>query len=264
MFKPLNSLRRTGQTPGTAPDGFVFFSDGMSAAFRTDLGKLKFDRIGTALFFQNLDDLRNNVAGSLNDNRIADADVFAFYFILIVKRSVRNDDAADVDRFQIGNGGQGAGAADLNSDVVDAGYGPLSRKFMRCRPAWRSCQVSESFLQGPAVDLVNNSVDIVRQVGAYGQQIRVTLFEAFGVGTETVVGIGRKTPALKKKKKFALRLPWYFRQFSPGIGEKAEFALSGYRSVKLPERPGRRVARIGKKFFSFSEILFVQRKKVGF
>ena len=59
-----------------------------------------------------IDDLRNDVAGALNDHRIADADVataaqflavaaYAPDVVLVVQRGVLHDDAADADRLEL-------------------------------------------------------------------------------------------------------------------------------------------------------------------
>lgn len=117
--QPFNRLGRAGESSGAAADGFVFFANRVGAAFRADAGKYKFLRIGGAFVCQNLNNLRYDVTCPLDDHRIADADVFAFDFVFIVQGGMGNDNAADVNRFKVGNRSQSTGASDLNADVVD-------------------------------------------------------------------------------------------------------------------------------------------------
>ena len=51
-----------------------------------------------ALRVHNLDDFGNHVPGALNDNRIADTDVFALDFVLIVQRGAAHQDAFQRNR----------------------------------------------------------------------------------------------------------------------------------------------------------------------
>ena len=46
--QPFNRLGRAGEPSGAAADGFVFFANRVGAAFRADVGKYKFLRIGGA------------------------------------------------------------------------------------------------------------------------------------------------------------------------------------------------------------------------
>lgn len=147
VFQPLNGLCRAGQAAGTAADGFVFFPNGMGAAFGADGRKFEFGRIRPTLLLQDFDNLRNDVARPLNDDVIVDADVFAFDFVFVMKGGVRNNDAADIDRFQIGNRSQRAGAADLNTDVVDTrnrfsagNLCAIAQRGVRVRKPNRSCR----------------------------------------------------------------------------------------------------------------------------
>ena len=213
---------------------------------------------------QNFDNLRNDVARPLNDDVIVDADVFAFDFVFVMKSGVRNNDAADVDRLQIGNRGQRAGAADLNTDVVDACNRLFGRKFVRNCPTRRAGQKTQSFLQGNGVDLINDAVYVVRQVGTDFHQVRKISVDFLQAAAEPVVRIGRKTPFLQAFEKFGLRIPAAPGHFPPGVGKKAQIAFGRNRSVELAERAGCRIARIGKSFFVFCFIFLIQCQKIGF
>src|ERR1700731_2478706 len=83
-----------------------------------------------------IDDLGNDVAGALNDHRVADPDVAALAqlfavaanapdVILIVQRDVLHDHAADADRLELADRREGAGAPDLDLDVAEYRHGAL-------------------------------------------------------------------------------------------------------------------------------------------
>ena len=137
MDKTFFGLCRTGQTAGAAADG-LFFADGVGAANRTGVRKNKLGSSGRTFVQTDADNLRDNIAGALDNYGVADADIFTFDLVFVVKGGVRNHYAADIDRFQIGNGREGAGAADLNADIVYSRQSLFGRKFVRNRPTRRA------------------------------------------------------------------------------------------------------------------------------
>jgi hypothetical protein len=100
-----------------------------------------------------LQDLRDDVAGALQDHRVADAQVAALDLVGVVERGVDDGDAADGHGAEAGDGGQGAGAADLDVDGLQDGARLLGGELVGDGPAWlrpakpnRSCQSSRSTL----------------------------------------------------------------------------------------------------------------------
>ncbi len=81
------------------------------------------------------DNLRNDIAGALHDHRVADANVLAGDFVLVVQRGVRHDDAADGDGLEARDRRQRAGAPDLNFDAAQDRRRALGREFMRRPPS---------------------------------------------------------------------------------------------------------------------------------
>src|SRR6266850_1857516 len=69
---------------------------------------------------QNLHDVGNNVAGSLDHDGVADADVFAFYFIHVVQRRALDRYTADGHRLQAGDRSQCTGTAHLGLNIENA------------------------------------------------------------------------------------------------------------------------------------------------
>src|SRR5262245_28513043 len=82
MLEPLDPLRRADQAAGAAPDRILFAGDGIDLAHRvaaagwTDSRKAKSFRALRPLTLNHPDNLRNDVAGALDDHRVSDAHVF--------------------------------------------------------------------------------------------------------------------------------------------------------------------------------------------
>ena len=139
--------------------------------------KFEFNRIRRTFFFDNLNNLRDYVTGALDYNRIANADVFAPDFVFIMQRGVRNDDTADIYRFQVGYRCQGTGPPDLDADVVDSGDGLFGREFVGDCPTRRPSQKAQAFLQGNGVNLVNHAVNVIRKRSAQFHNAGKALFD---------------------------------------------------------------------------------------
>src|SRR5205085_10348171 len=63
------------------------------------------------------DDLRDHVAGALDDDDVALADLLAVDVLLVVQRRPRDGDTADLDRLEDGPRVERAGPADANGDL---------------------------------------------------------------------------------------------------------------------------------------------------
>ena len=81
-----------------------------------------------------------------------------------MQRDVGDDDAADPDRLQPTDRRQLAGAADLDVDCLQRGFGLLGGELVGEAPARRAGDEAEPFLKVEPVDLVDDAVDIERQV----------------------------------------------------------------------------------------------------
>ena len=83
-----------------------------------------------------------------------------------MERDVGDDHPADADRLQPPDRRQLAGAADLDVDRLERGLGLLGGEFVREAPARRAADLAEPLLPVEPVDLVDDAVDVERQVGA--------------------------------------------------------------------------------------------------
>ena len=116
-------------------------------------------------------DLRDHVAGALQHDRVADADVLARDLVLVVQRRILHQHAADIHRLQPRHRRQRAGAADLDSDVLQHRHRLLGRELPRDRPARRAPDEPKPRLQRQVVDLVDHAIDVIAEAGALGRDL---------------------------------------------------------------------------------------------
>ena len=179
----LDLLVGTGELAGAAGARALLAGRGLLAhdvgvqRARTFLRKVIGLRVLRPLVDHDIDDLRNHVAGALDDDGVADPDIAALAqllavaadaldVVLVVQRDVLHDDAADADRLELADRRERAGAPDLDLDVPQHGHGALGREFVRDRPARRARHEAEPLLPVDAVDLVDDAVDVVVEPGA--------------------------------------------------------------------------------------------------
>jgi hypothetical protein len=109
MLEPLHALGGADQASGAAPDHILLAGDGidlahrMAAASRADGRKAESFRTLRPLSFNHPENLRDDVAGALDDHPVADAHVFSRDLILIVQRGVLHHDAAHSHRLELGD-----------------------------------------------------------------------------------------------------------------------------------------------------------------
>jgi hypothetical protein len=111
------------------------------------------------------DDLRDDVPRAAH-HAVADAHVEAGDLVGIVERRIGDDHAADRDRLQPRDGGQLAGAADLDVDRVQGRLGALRPEICARAPSAAPWRPGQAALPVEPVDLVDDAVDVERQVGA--------------------------------------------------------------------------------------------------
>ncbi len=177
VAQPLDLLRRADQPAGAAAHRLPLLAHRMAAAGRALGGELIGLRRLRPLVEHDIDDLRDHVAGALHDHGVADADVAAaadrlavvadaLDVVLVVQRGVLHHHAADRHRLELGDRRQRAGAPDLDLDVAQHGGRLLGREFVRDRPARAARDEAEALLPVEAVELVDDAVDVVVELGA--------------------------------------------------------------------------------------------------
>jgi hypothetical protein len=111
-------------------------------------------------------DLRDDVAGALDDHPVALADLLAVDVLLVVEGRARDHDAADVDGLHDRPRIEGAGAADADRDREQLRLGGHRRPLVRTRPPRSLMERAETLLLFERVDLDHDPVDLVVQIGA--------------------------------------------------------------------------------------------------
>ena len=240
MPEPLNRLRRTDQPAGAAIGhiGIAFvinFPRGGRATGRADMREGKGLAALWPLGFDNAGDLRNHIACALHLNHIADADVLAADFILIVKGGIGDNHTADIHRRELGHRGQHAGAPHLNFNVEQAGAGALSRKFMRGGPARRARNKAQPLLQGEIVNFIDHTVNIIAQTGASGLNGAENRQHFSLAGAALHQRVDRQAAFGKPLHHIKLALRGAWLQLAPGIGKKFQRPCGGDGGVKLAQ-----------------------------
>src|SRR6202022_1834060 len=137
MPEPLDGLCRTDQPTGATPRHLARLAHREAAADRAVVGELVRLRVLWAAVEHDPDDLRDHVAGALDHDGVADADILARDLVLVVQGGTLHDDSPDGDRFEHRHRGQRALAAYLDPDVAQHGLRLLRGKFLGDRPARR-------------------------------------------------------------------------------------------------------------------------------
>ena len=182
MLQPFETLCRAFKAVGAAPDRLALGTYGRCTAFRTAVREGKLGAVGRARLGNDAHHLRNDVTCPLDYDAVADPDVLAADFVLIVQGGVGYDNATDSDRLQPRHRSQRASAADLNVDGVEQGLGLFSGKFMGEGPSWSARHLSQALLIVVPVDLVDNAVDVIAEIRPRGTNGEVVFQEPGDIG----------------------------------------------------------------------------------
>src|SRR5205823_15014912 len=97
-------------------------------------GEIERFRVAWPLGFYNFHNGGNHFASFFDHDGVADPDIFAFDFVLVVQRRTRNGTSAHQDRVQRRHRREDSGASYLNDDVVQAGLDAFRSVFVSNRP----------------------------------------------------------------------------------------------------------------------------------
>ena len=202
-------------------------------------------------------DLGDNVARAVNLDPVALANVAALAdrravavapgdVILVVQGGIRHHHSAHRHRFQPRDGGQRAGAANLDVDPVQSRPGGFGGKLVGKRPSRRGRTVSETGLIGQVVDLVDHPVDVIAQRCALLFDICPDRQHLFRVMAQARQRVRLEAKRRKPIDSALLRRGQRFADLPPAIGEEPQGARGGHVRVDLAQRSGGGVAGIGK------------------
>ena len=245
MLEPFDQLGGADQPAGAATANLALRPHGLRTADRAvgreDVG----EGVGGAFVGDHRDDLGDDVAGALQDHGVADAHVLARDLVLVVQGGVADHDAADGDGRKAGDGGEGAGAADLDVDAFQHGGRLLRRKFVRDGPAGAAGDEAEAVLPVEAVNLVDHAVDVIAELRAIGFEAVIDADQSIGALDAGRARIDREAPGFERLQRLGLRPGEWRRGLAPGVGEEAQGAPGRHRRVDLAQRSGGEVAGVG-------------------
>ena len=244
MLQAHNQLGTADQPAGTAPARLSVLAHCLRATDRAVGRKDEGFRPGRTLVGHHPQDLRDDVAGALQDDSIADPDVLAGDLVLIVQGRVAYHDTADRDRMQTRHGGQGAGAPHLDVDTFEHGLGLLGREFVSDGPARTAGDEAEPRLPVQAVDLIDDAVDVVAEPRPIHLQPGIVGDQTPDPDHPLRTRIDRQAPVSKRRQGLTLGGREICAGFAPGVGEEAQGPLCRDGRVLLSQGAGGEIPRV--------------------
>src|SRR5579883_1076301 len=271
MDEALDRLCRADEAAGAAPRGFARLADGEAAADRAlrlrrpRRRQLRTHRKGRRRgpsLGHHRDDLRDDVAGALDDDGVAVAEVLARDLVLVMQRRARDDDAADIDRLEIGPGGEDTGTPDGDLDRFQHRHSLLGGKFVGQRPARRPAHHAEPRLPIEAVDLVDDAVDVVGELCTLLADLAVKGEGGLDRRTKARLRIDRETPLAQALEEVPMRRRHFLADLAQGIAEEPQRPLRRHGRIELAQRAGGKIARIGEKRLAAGGTRLVEAKEL--
>ena len=192
-----------------------------------------------------LDDGGDDLARFFDEDFRADVDAFFGDLVLVVEGGTGNGGAGDENGIELGDGGQDAGAADLDGDIAEGGFLLLGEELVGGGPARGAGGGTELLALGAVEDFHHNSVGGVVDVVAVlaekfhpGEEFAEVAGDADGFvagngeGIEEVVEIGfrfQKFPLISAE----------------AVGEESERASGDDFRIELFKGSGGSVAGVG-------------------
>ncbi len=261
--QPLLDLRAAGEPAGAAPHRLARIAHGGAAANRAMVGKDVGQGFRRSALRHRSQDLRNDVARALQHHGVANANILAGDFVLVVQRGPRHKHAADIDRLQRRDRRQRAGTADLDQNVLQNRRRLLGGKLPGDGPARFAAGETKSGLQRQVIDLVHHAIDVVRQRRALGRDVGL---EGFGLGLaaqQPAQRIDGKSPAAQALQEMPVRVGELFAGLAQRIGEQQQPAARRDARVELAQAAGRGIARIGEQPLSGLLLRRVECQEIG-
>ena len=249
MLEPLRRLCGALRVDAAPRDERLVLADFAVAFGASATGSaLHLERLsaGRPLFLHHADQARDDVAAFLDDNRVADADVLASNFLLVMQRGAADGGAVEENRFQLGNRCERAGAANLDSDRVEPSLRLLRRVFVGHGPAWRLGGRADALALGKTVQLNNRPVRVVVEAATHAVEL-VDGVEHF-IHARAAPCVLRRAEAnlAKHVEQVGLRVDRRAADdLAAAVQDDVERALGHERGVKLLERTGGGVSGIG-------------------
>ena len=169
------------------------------------------------------------------DDGVAHAHVESPHFVFVVQGGIRDRDAADEHRRQLGHRREFSGASDLHIDAEHLGHLFLGRIFVRHCPARFAGDEAELALQIEPIDLVDHAIDVEREAVARLRDRSVVIDQALRALHHAAVGVHRNAHGGERIEHAAVR-GWHVGpalHFAQPIGEERQGPLRGHRGIEL-------------------------------
>ena len=265
LHTPLH-LGRTQQGVGAVVQRFTLLTLQGCAALRTRGGVHQRLCICRTRFHLYPHDFGNDLASFLHKHVVAHTQVEFGDLVGVVQGGAAHSGSGQKDGFQFGNGRNGAGAAYLVGDRVEAGGQLFGLELIGDGPAWALGGHAELFLLGVAVHFDDHPVDVEGKRVARGvpmlQKVQ-DLLDAVGAGNEAVGRLGHlKTPTAGVFQPVVVVIVGQVVRID-GVEETIQPTSGHKRRVFVFEGACRSVAGVGVQLLSCRFALGVQPFKFG-
>ena len=255
------ALRRAGQPAGAARHHLAGFAHGMAAAHRAGVGKNK-GQAARPCPRNHAQNLRDHISGALDPHPVADPHIEPGNLVGIVQRRIGDHDAAHRHRRQPRHRRQRAGAADLDIDGEQGGFGLFGGKLVRRRPARAARHLPQPCLPVEPFDLVDDTIDIEGQIGAPGFDAAGEVQRCLDIGARPAQRADIEAPVVDGGHHRGLGGAGHTAQFAPAMGDEGQGPRRCDARIELAQRAGGGVARVGELFVPGRCLTLVEREEL--
>ena len=261
------ALRGAEQAAGAAVVGFALFAHHGAAADGAGLGHAEVGHIAGAVARHHPYHLGDHIARTAHDDGVAHPHALLADLEQVVQRGIGHGDPAHKHRRQACDRRDLAGAAHLHIDAYDLGGHLLRRVLVRHGPARFAGLEAQVTLQLQRVDLVNHTVDVVRQRIAAGTHALVERYQFSSTYRNLYLRCHRKPPEFQRLQHLVVRAehrPTFGRRRNraQAVGKKTQGPLGGDVGVELAHCACGGIARVHKRLAPLLPLALVQRIKV--
>ena len=217
-----------------------------TAAGGASLGHIPLDRVGGALVQHRTNDLRDHVAGLVDDDGIAHAHILAADLVEVVQSCAGDGGTGHRDGVELGNRGEHAGAPHLDANLTQNGGLLLRRELEGDGPARCAGGEAEIGLLVEPIDLHNHTVDVVIQVSAMRERIGAEGVNLLGRGAACHGCVDGKARLAQPVEERMLGVHMQGRRVGDRVDEGGKAARRGDLGVLLAQAARGGVAGVGK------------------
>ena len=250
MIEPLRRLRRALRIDATPSDKLFVLTNLFSACRALVAGRCAHvERFGVCGTFFDIDchDRGNNFAGFFHADGVADSDIFASDFFFVMEGSPADGGAADEDGFQLGNGGEDTGTADLDGDGFQYGFSLLGGVFVGHGPTRGFVRGADFFPERDGVEFDDGAVGFVSEGFGDGLQFADTGQQLVGGPASPDFFRSFETRRSQIIQCFDLRfrrVAVFLLQGDNAVDDGIQRAFCDQLRIQLLQGTGRRIARI--------------------